>query len=237
MTTLPVKAVKLPADLAGQTNGKLDARLLTDIPGGQMHHAAATAWLKLLARAKLAGVTLEPTSTVDTYRPYAVQEQLFRTRYDRTPRNTDSKVWNGVRYWLKPGYAMAAVPGTSNHGWGLAIDVKLDSAGKRLAFLLNHAPACGFSWEAQSEPWHIRYVDGWTAPADVPPYRGPYTIGSTGPAVKAIQRGLPGLVVDGIYGPKTRDAVKAYQRRRPALWPANGVTRAGTYRAITKPLM
>lgn len=229
--TLPIKPVTLPKDLQGQANGKLDQSLLSDIPGGRLHHAAADSWRKMLAAAAADGLVLKPTSSADTYRLYAIQEALFKARYDRTPRNTDSKVWNGVRYWLKPGYAMAAVPGTSNHGWGLAVDVNLGSDGKRLNWLLDNAPAFGWSWEAQSEPWHIRYVLGGYL--SVPPYKGPYKVGDKGPAVKAIQRGL-GITVDGDFGPKTGQAVRAYRRRHPRLWPASAVCNWATYRAITK---
>jgi LAS superfamily LD-carboxypeptidase LdcB len=55
---------------------------------------------------------------------------------------------------------MAAVPGTSNHGWGLACDVWNVGQNGRLEWLLDNAKRFGFSWEVQSEPWHIRYVLG-----------------------------------------------------------------------------
>lgn len=233
--TYPIRPVELPEDLKGQQNGRLDSSLLVDIPGGQLHHAAAAAWLKMVGAAQRDGITLAPTSRVDTYRPYSVQVALFQARYDRTPRQTDSKVWNGVRYWLKPGLAMAAVPGTSNHGYGIAVDVA-NASGDRLAWMLAHAPLLGWSWEAQSEPWHIRYVRGWKAPQEIPPYRGPYRVGDKGPAVKAIQRGLGGLLLDGVYGTKTARAVRSYRQRHPRLWPASAVCNEATYRSITRGL-
>lgn len=231
--TLPVKPVILPSDLRGQKNGDLDPSLLQHIPGGQLHHLAAEAWRKVLVAAAADGLTLKPTSPVDTYRGYNTQVALFKKRYDRTPSDTDSKVWNGVQYWLKPGYAMAAVPGTSNHGWGLAIDVNLGGDDTRLKWLLAHAPMFGWSWEAQSEPWHIRYVvgDGVAVPA----YNGPYKVGARGPAVRAIQSGL-GITADGIYGRQTAQAVRAFRRKHPRLWPATTVCNAPTYAAVTKAL-
>lgn len=39
-------------------------------------------------------------------------------------------------------------------------------------------------------------------------------VGSTGADVKVLQRFLPGLVDDGVFGPLTEAAVKAYQRKR-----------------------
>lgn len=229
----PVRPVELPEDLKGQKNGQLAPRLLVAVPGGKLHHAAASAWMKMHSAALRDGITLTPTSPVDTYRPYEVQVGLFQTRYDRIPRQTDSKIWNGVRYWLKPGYAMAAVPGTSNHGWGLAIDVA-GASGARLDWLVKHAPLFGFSWEAQSEPWHIRYVRGWKEPQQIPPFDGPYKIGDRGPAVKAIQKALGGLIVDGIYGTKTARAVRTYRQKHPRLWPASTVCNEATYNHLTR---
>jgi D-alanyl-D-alanine carboxypeptidase len=166
MARLPIAPVVLPSDLRGQANGNLDKRLLVDIPNGRLHHRAADAWLALCALAKTAKVTLVPTSPVDTYRPLAIQEVTFLKRYDNTPRKTAPKKYRGKLWWLKAGYAGAAVPSTSNHGWGLAIDIA-DMGQTKVEFLLKTAHLCGFSWEAQSEPWHIRYVAGDKVPAAV----------------------------------------------------------------------
>lgn len=236
--TYPVRPVKLPDDLQGQTNGKLDARLLVPINGGQLHHAAAASWKKMAAAAAKDGVTLEPTSYVDTYRPYEVQERIFRERYDRVPRNSDSKVWNGVRYWLRSGYAMAAVPGTSNHGWALAVDCDLRND-HALAWLTAHAVSYGWSWEAQSEPWHIRYVRGWEKPYTPPRYTRPLFAGCKGDDVRAVQRALnkkigARLVVDGIFGNATGAAVKQYRKARPALWVAKPVVNQATWRSLMR---
>lgn len=59
-----------------------------------------------------------------------------------------------------------AVPGTSNHNLGIAIDIA-NASGKRLEWLLKHAQSFGFSWEVQSEPWHLRYVTGDNVPTRV----------------------------------------------------------------------
>ena len=156
---LPIKPVTLPKDLHNQENGKLDPSLLTPIEGGQMHHLAAKHWEALVYAAKKAGLILKPTSALDTYRPYSAQLTTFFKRYDNTKRNTRMEVFQGKKWWLKPGVAGAAVPGTSNHGWGLAVDIA-NVNGKTLEWLLQHADDYGFSWEDQSEAWHIRYYKG-----------------------------------------------------------------------------
>ena len=63
----------------------------------------------------------------------------------------------------------------------------------------------------------------------------PIKEGDRGPAVKAIQAGL-GIHVDGIFGPQTAKAVKAFRRARPALWPAQPIVTEKAYAAITKRL-
>lgn len=52
----------------------------------------------------------------------------------------------------------AAFPGTSNHGWGLAVDVKTRQAA---AWLMRNAERFGWSWDEGrrvGEWWHFRYV-------------------------------------------------------------------------------
>jgi hypothetical protein len=156
---LPVKKVILPADLKGQENGRIATKLLVSIPGGMLHHTAAKAYLRMRSEASKRHIKLEPTSTADTYRRYSVQLKTFLHRYDNTPRKGVPKKYNGKLWWLKPGFAGAAVPGTSNHGWGLAIDLHSPNQ-KTIEWLLANADKYGFSWESQSEPWHIRYYKG-----------------------------------------------------------------------------
>jgi peptidoglycan hydrolase-like protein with peptidoglycan-binding domain len=55
-------------------------------------------------------------------------------------------------------------------------------------------------------------------------------VGSTGNAVKALQRALGGLSVDGAYGARTAAAVKAFQKARKLA--QNGVTDAKVWQAL-----
>lgn len=55
---------------------------------------------------------------------------------------------------------LAAYPGNSNHGWGLAIDVDILS-GEQLAWLKQNLPLCGWWWAGgtfgQVEDWHYEF--------------------------------------------------------------------------------
>lgn len=186
---LQIAPVSMPADLAGQTNGKLNTDLLVTVEGGgRLHHLTARAWNALVADAWTA-VQLPLTYTYGgTYRSYGDQETLFRSRYTPNGPGGGCKTWNGVRWCKKnSNLATAAVPGTSNHGWGLAVDSAWDkdlsdglgpddatyiSSHPGWQWLLVNAEEYGFSWELQSEPWHLRYVAGDNVPAAVLAFEG-----------------------------------------------------------------
>ncbi len=168
MSKFPVRPVKLPADLKGVTPGKLPDNLLRGIEGkGRLHHLAADAYEAMDEAANADGIDLSPTSQADTYRSLETQEYGFFQRHtDKpTPKMMKQKprVYKGKLWYLKKGMAPMAVPGTSNHNLGIAIDIA-NASGKRLEWLLANEHKYGFSHELQSEPWHIRYVDGDDVP-------------------------------------------------------------------------
>jgi len=178
MTTYTVLPIVMPTNLAGVENGKLPAHLLRNIkaPNGQLHALAATAWNALQLAAYFDGIELKH---VGAYRPYEQQIALFRERYTASPTGRTPQVtrkYQNATWYLKKGMAPAGTPGTSNHGWGLAIDVA-DASGKRLEWLLgdgfatSNALKFGFTWEvkdgANAEAWHIRYVCGDKLPQAV----------------------------------------------------------------------
>jgi len=131
------------------------------------------------------GQQLTVVSLADGYRNFQRQHTTFLARYtDRynpVTCTTSTKFWQGKTWWLKRGNAMAAVPGTSNHGWGLAFDAawwvetspgtwKIQAVGtNRWAFawleanVLDH----GFAWNNRTENWHLEYVDGDNVPERV----------------------------------------------------------------------
>ena len=182
----PVVPVVRPGVLSGLSNGKLPDSALVDTPGQaggytvRLVAPAARAWRALCAAALAAGHTLKPSGLYDSYRPYTVQEKVFLARFSTTNTGTGiTRTWQGKTWWLKPGVALAAVPGTSNHGWGLAVDTGEERDGDTgaesidtatLNWLLANELRFGFSHEVQSEPWHIRYTAGDAIPAAVLAY-------------------------------------------------------------------
>jgi hypothetical protein len=226
----PVKPVTLPSDLRGSSNGKLAPNLLVRLStGGHLHHRAATAWEAMRAHAARDGITL---GHVGAYRSYDQQKALFEARYSTSPTGRVPQVtrtWNGKTYYLKPGNSPSATPSTSNHGWGLAIDVASIGSGGRLPWLLTHAGNYGFTWEVEDpknpnfEAWHIRFVLGdatppalnGTTPTTPTPIRD-LRRGDTGEDVKKLQWALTDAgylcKADGQFGPITERIVKDFQR-------------------------
>ena len=182
---LPIKKITMPSDLEHQSNGRVNASLLRPVGSGRLHHLAARAFDALYVNAIAhAPGGLHLTATYGGwYRSYADQESLFRRRYSPNGEGGGCKTWEGKRWCKKDSkLATAATPGKSNHGWGLAIDTAYDDdlsdgvgsddaawikSHEGWPWLLANAHRFGFSWELQSEPWHIRYVAGDRVPAEV----------------------------------------------------------------------
>lgn len=253
-TRLPVTPVIMPAALQGHTSptGKLPANLLFAI-GDKNRYGdypklflnTVIAW-DAMVHAIQAEVHISPTWTSwpDTYRDYAMQESGFRrrmtwdwtleanglkNRYANKRRwPTGSKVPGGPVedhvWYLRKNTAGIAVPGTSNHGLGLAIDmssVPRDQYQFMVQWLIAHAIDFGFSAETQSEDWHWRFVAGDTFPQRVLDYwkviRGEFKQGDRDERIKRAQdimRDIAKLPVgnsDGAFGPKTRSGVDSIQ--------------------------
>jgi hypothetical protein len=117
-------------------NGRLPASELSPIPGGQLENSAAAAWN---APDGPADNGLMPTGSRSTYRLYADQ----------------------VYFWEHQP-PLAAFPGTSNHGWGKAVDLALQWM---RSWIDDHGAR--FGWrkvEAFSEWWHVNFVGGVSFP-------------------------------------------------------------------------
>lgn len=274
--TLPIVRVTRPGDLKGVENGKVPAKLLVDVgDGGKLHHVCARSWLALVAMCTANGLPLTWTKG-GMYRSLAAQVTLFKSRYAVGASGGGCRQWDSdgdgkSETWCRKDahVATAAVPGTSNHGWGLAIDVAYDfdvSDGistDDAAFIKQHPQfewfvdileEFGFSFEIQSEPWHIRYFAGDDipqatldfeesgAPSPTPgakymQWAPPISRGSFGPNVLMCQSILQArghdLTCDGQFGKQTEDNVKWFQNEYgltvdgkvgPQTWNALGAT-------------
>jgi Putative peptidoglycan binding domain/D-alanyl-D-alanine carboxypeptidase len=200
----PVDPMTKPSDLNGQSNGKLTAGTMvcpaypdasSDGSSGRMHALAARAFAAFDA-AVLAryGEVMTCTSPADCYRTYDQQYSTFMKRYTTTYLpGRPSKSCMGQTWYLKEGYAGAACPGNSNHGWSLARDscywcnnqiVSILANSAAFNWMLANARTYGLSWESQDEAWHIRYNTGdkvpqavldyeaGTSPSPIPPQPG-----------------------------------------------------------------
>lgn len=225
---LPIAQATIPAWVATFGNGRLPLdRMIKVAPlgSGYLIPEAAGRWRSLQNAAQAAGYNLTMTGA---FRTYEQQLAMFQQRYVATNIGASSKVWNGQRYWLRPGNAMAAVPGTSNHGWGAAVDLALTGYGSAarsvtedpgfMSWVIENAADHGWSWETQSEVWHLRIValpprvtSGYRAPTPTLKY------GDRGGQVAALQNlclshtwGDCGHA-DGEFGRRTEAAVSALQ--------------------------
>lgn len=182
-------------------NGKLPTSELADVPGGRLAREAAANWLALRSQGgRELGVWISPLGPRSSYRSFE-EQQYFWNLYKSGKGN------------------LAAKPGTSNHGWGHAVD--LASPGPMRKVIDRFGKDFGWQWgEVSSEPWHVTYRGGGKADAealkqtdgDHPTLR----CGSRGDHVKDVQRWLRGrgfnLEPDGIFGPVVEDAVNRLYR-------------------------
>lgn len=139
LTPAPAPAVTggsgAPPGLEAYANGQIPLGALAPIPGGEfMWGPAAHAFTRMAGDAARAGITLP---VVDAYRPYEDQVRLA----------------DELGLYSQGG--LAAVPGTSQHGWGRAIDLELDD--RALAWMRTNAAAYGFHETVPREPWHWEF--------------------------------------------------------------------------------
>ena len=163
-----IQKLVLPSDLKGVEPGKLPAKLLVDIkPAGKLHHLAADAYQAMRVAARADGVKIVPTSAGDTYRDFEMQKRGFLSRYStKVQPGEKPRMFEGKAYYRFTGAPMA-VPGTSRHNLGLAVDIA-NASGKIFEWLCLNAPKFGWSLEVMpQEPWHWFYYVGDKTPQAV----------------------------------------------------------------------
>jgi hypothetical protein len=136
-------------------NGRLDVHSLARIHHPQgivvfLRKDAGLAWEAMRQRALTArGVNIYPLGGASAYRTFAQQVEM-------------------KRHWTNLGQPWkAATPGTSNHGWGLAVDAGAGSPAvdeQMWATLRALGPTFGWLWDEGQrvgEEWHFRYAGGF----------------------------------------------------------------------------
>lgn len=123
----------VPVDLARYGNGRIPASALKTVNGTahRLWAPAAGSLEQLVEAAGTDGVTIGIT---DSYRSY------------------ESQVDVAARKGLYSQGGLAATPGTSPHGWGVAVDLRLDARAQ--AWMRVNAGSYGFVEDTPREPWH-----------------------------------------------------------------------------------
>ena len=254
---LPIAKMTMPTTLARHENGKLPDHLLVKIGVGsaRMEMTAARSFIAMFAEARrVLGVTVKH---VGDYRPYDAQLRMFLDRYEPVSfavygvtKSANRKKWDagaktyGSQWWRKKQRpdgsfpATAATPGSSNHGWGLALDIAeeydSDSAPDPIRtrfvdWLCDNAHRYGISAELDSEPWHWRYVAGDAIPQATRDYERSGGVLVPSPSIPepgpAVVFAYPGEPV--VRGSKNTTAVKLIQA-------VVGATPDGDFGAVTE---
>lgn len=121
------------------SNGRLSGSELAAIPGGRLRKDAANSWNRMRKHiGEKTGRWIAPAGSRSSYRLFADQ-QYFWNLYKSGRGN------------------LAAYPGSSNHGWGTAVDLAstqmrrdIDAHGTPFGWAKSHS-------DAPSEWWHLRY--------------------------------------------------------------------------------
>ncbi|WP_299040127.1 M15 family metallopeptidase [uncultured Pseudokineococcus sp.] len=125
----------VPLDLKAYGNGKVPEDQLVEIgragSGERLWGPAAAAFDEMAAAARADGVSFRIN---DSYRSYEDQVSMAE------------------RKGLRSQGGLAAAPGTSSHGWGMAVDLGLD--GRAQSWMRENAGAHGFAETVSGEPWH-----------------------------------------------------------------------------------
>lgn len=162
--------------MAVHDNGRIPPEALTPLSvGGSLLSGAAASFERWSVQATAAGRELTITSVADAYRSFQQQHDVFVSRYEVVAGNgpfNDVRIYEGKRYVRLRG-AAAAVPGTSNHGRGIAIDIKNagDFGGSFHTWLSATGPALGWTNDegrSVNEPWHWVYGGSNPTPPTTP---------------------------------------------------------------------
>ncbi len=215
--TVALAAAAAADGWGGYKNGYIPASALCAIPWQTVDHLRCDAAAKFNALNALYKTTYGANICVnDAYRSYAKQEAMLALY----------------------GYPRAAMPGTSNHGWAIALDLGCGVGifgNARYVWFTANAPKYGFqqpTWALKGgsnpEAWHWQYFGTYTAPAAPTTTKAATTaiIGITGTwprvATVTIRNKITGKVIAG--------APVAIKRRAVT---TTAYTTVGTYKTNT----
>ncbi|MEA2371779.1 MAG: hypothetical protein QOH12_2173 [Solirubrobacteraceae bacterium] len=129
--------------LGVESNGVFTDANTRPIPGGRLWPEAAGTWMLMHAVYVAGGghpSEFDPGGPASSARSFAQQVSL-------------------KAHWVALGQPQkAAQPGTSNHGWAIAVDCP---AARAQAWLMSHCGEYGWSHDEGArvgEPWHFRYI-------------------------------------------------------------------------------
>jgi hypothetical protein len=196
-------------------NGRFADSELAAIPGGRLATPYALRWNLMVAACRRAGVAPPmPNGPASSYRTLAQQVQLRAS-------------------WCAAGQCgNAAIPGTSNHGIGRAVDTNQKATAIRYGKPYGVRDPSDAPWES----WHtLVHLD----PVEVPPPPREPTLRKGIINRAAVTRLQKLLVADGIKAPvngrydlATRRAVRRFQKAHNL--PVDGVAGTSTWAAINE---
>lgn len=133
-------------------NGRIPSKYLRTVNGVTLYKDASDAFELMRQAAQNDGITL---TVNDSYRNIQRQSSIL----------SEKGYYSGLApFGTPPGTArydkgLATTPGTSNHGWGLAVDIaNTRDNSPTYRWLQQNAGRFGFEKTIRDEPWHWEYV-------------------------------------------------------------------------------
>ena len=154
----------LPEGITPSMNGRMPLeRMKKTAGGGMMYIDAARSLEAMIGTAAREGVLIIVKRPFNCYRTFAAQEAVFKKRFtpieETTLRADLPRVeFEGKTWQLNDGEIFAQVPGSSSHGYGLAVDIQNVGTRATKNWLNAHSEEFGFKIEWEFENWHYTYV-------------------------------------------------------------------------------
>lgn len=146
----------------GYSNGNIPLSKMIAVPNGHLRIDAAAGYGSMNAAFKKRfGYELGIT---EAYRSYGTQVKIWNARYVAHSKKVKNSIEYKGKYWTKKkNVSVAAVPGTSIHGWGLAVDLNShvnESGSIQKRWADKYGPSYGWYPVGNSfgEAWHFEFT-------------------------------------------------------------------------------